>query len=94
MTAVFYKYDQDKRNQLKILSQNDQIQIIGIDQNYVQYLLGQTNGMYLSGGSAGTGVAYGDRNGFEMVFTVQESVPANVISGALATVFAGATISG
>jgi hypothetical protein len=94
LTAVFYKYDQDKRNQLKILSQNDQIQIIGIDQNDVQYLLGQTNGMYLSGGSAGTGTAYGDRNGFEMVFTGQESVPANVITGTLATVFAGASISG
>ena len=50
--------------------------------------------MYLSGGSAGTGVAYGDRNGFEFVFTGQEPVPANVISGALATVFAGASING
>jgi hypothetical protein len=94
LTAVFYKYDQDKRNQLKILSQNDQIQIIAIDQNDVQYYLGQTNGMYLSGGSAGTGTAYGDRNGFEMIFTGQEPVPASVISGTLATVFSGATIVG
>ena len=94
LTAVFYKYDQDKRNQLKILSQNDQIQIIAIDQNDVQYYLGQTNGMYLSGGSAGTGTAYGDRNGFELTFTGQEPVPASVISGTLASVFSGATING
>lgn len=94
LTAVFFKYDQDKRNQLKILSQNDQIQIIAVDQNDVQYYLGQTNGMYLSGGSAATGTAYGDRNGFEMVFTGQEPVPASVIEGALATVFSGATING
>jgi DNA-binding transcriptional regulator WhiA len=81
-------------NQLKILSQNDQIQIIAIDQNDVQYLLGQVNGMYLSGGSAATGTAFGDRNGFELIFTGQEQEPARVITGALSAVFTGATISG
>lgn len=94
LTVVFYKYDQDKRNQLKILSQNDELQIIAIDQNDTQYLLGQVNGMYLSGGSAATGTALGDRNGFELTFTGQEQTPANVIEGALATVFTGATING
>lgn len=94
LTAVFFKYDQDKRNQVKILSQNDQIQIIAIDQNDVQYYLGQVNGMYLSGGSAATGTALGDRNGFELTFTGQEQEPARVIQGALASVFAGATIVG
>jgi hypothetical protein len=94
LTAILFKYDQDKRNQLKILSQNDQIQIIAIDQNDVQYLLGQVNGMYLSGGSAATGTAFGDRNGFEMIFTGQEQEPARVISGALSAVFTGASING
>lgn len=94
LTAVFFKYDQDKRNQVKILSQNDAIQIIAIDQNDVQYYLGQVNGMYLSGGSAATGTALGDRNGFELTFTGQEQEPARVISGTLATVFTGATING
>ena len=94
LTAILYKYDQDKRNQLKVLSQNDNIQIIAIDQNDVQYYLGQVNGMYLSGGSAATGTAFGDRNGFEMIFTGQEHEPANVIDGALASVFTGAAIVG
>jgi YD repeat-containing protein len=94
LTAIMYKYDQDKRNKLKVLSQNDNIQIVAVDQNDVQYLLGQVNGMYLSGGSAATGTAFGDRNGFELIFTGQEHEPANVILGALATVFAGATIDG
>ena len=94
LTAILFKYDQDKRNQLKVLSQNDNIQIIAIDQNDVQYNLGQVNGMYLSGGSAATGTAFGDRNGFEMIFTGQEHEPANVIIGDLATVFAGASIDG
>jgi hypothetical protein len=94
LTAIFFKYDQDKRNQLKILGQNDQLQIIAVDQNDTQYYLGQVNGMYLSGGSAATGTAYGDRNGFEMIFTGQEPEPARVISGTLASVFSGATIVG
>lgn len=94
LTAVLYKYDQDKRNLLGTLGQNDQLQIIAIDQNDVQYYLGQVNGMYLSGGSAATGTAYGDRNGFELIFTGQEPAPARVIDGALATVFSGAAISG
>jgi len=80
LTAVLYKYSQDKRNQLLLLGQNDQIQIIAQDQNDVLYYLGQVNGMYLSGGSAATGTAYGDRNGFELIFTGQENDPANVVS--------------
>ena len=88
LTAVLYKYDQDKRNQLLVLGQNDQIQIVAVDQNDVNYYLGQVNGMYLSGGSAATGTAFGDRNGFELIFTGQEAAPANVVSGTLSTIFA------
>jgi len=84
LTAVLYKYDQDKRNQLLLLGQNDQIQIIAQDQNDTFYYLGQVNGMYLSGGSAASGTAFGDRNGFELIFTGQESQPANTINAASA----------
>jgi len=93
LTAVFYKYDQDKRNLLKLLSQNDAIQVIAVDQNDIQYYLGETNGMYLSGGSAGTGANFADRNGFEFIFMGNEPQPANVIDGVLATVFSGATFA-
>jgi len=88
LTAVLFKYDQDKRNQLLVLGQNDKIQIVAVDQNDVAYYLGQVNGMYLSGGSAATGTAFGDRNGFELIFTGQEAAPANVVSGTLSTIFA------
>lgn len=79
LTAVLYKYDQDKRNQLKVLGQNDNLQILVIDQNDVVYVMGQVNYSYLSGGSASTGLALGDRNGFEMIFTAQENEPARVL---------------
>ena len=88
LTAVLYKYSQDKRNQLLVLGQNDNIKIIAQDQNDTLYYLGQVNGMYLSGGSAATGTAFGDRNGFELIWTGQESAPANVISGTLSSILA------
>jgi hypothetical protein len=92
LTAVMFKYDQDKRNLLKILSQNDNIKIVAVDQNGTQYLLGQTNGMYLGTGDASTGTAFGDRNGYTFGFTGSEPVPANVIDGALGTVFSGIAV--
>jgi len=94
LKVVFYKYDQEKRDQVKILGQNDQLQIIAVDQLGVQYWLGQTNGLFLSAGALGTGTAYGDRNGMELTFKGQEQNPANVIVGDLATVFAGVPIVG
>ena len=93
LTIQLYKYDQDKRNQMKILGQNDNLQIIAIDQNDTQYLLGKVNYSYMSGGNASSGTALGDKNGFEFIFTAQEAEPAPVIVGALATVYSGATIS-
>jgi hypothetical protein len=80
LTAVLYKYDQEKRNQLLVLGQNDNIKIIAQDQNDVFYYLGQDNGLYLSGGSAATGVNFSERNGFEMIWTGQEHNPANTIA--------------
>jgi hypothetical protein len=80
LTAVLYRYSQEKRNQLLVLGQNDNIKIIAQDQNDVFYLLGEVNGMYLSGGAGATGTAFGDRNGFEMIFTGQEHTPANTIN--------------
>jgi hypothetical protein len=94
LTIVAYKYDQDKRNLLKLLGQNDELKIVAIDQNGVQVLLGQVNGMFLSGGDANSGTALADGNKFTFIFSGQEPEPARVIDGALATVFSGFTISG
>ena len=94
LVISLYKYDTEKRNKLKVLSQNDTLQIVAIDQNDVQYLLGQVNYSYLSAGDAVSGLALGDKNGFNLTFSAQEFEPARVIDGALATVFAGATIEG
>jgi hypothetical protein len=94
LEVVLFKYDQEKRDKMKVLAQNDNLQIVAVDQNDVQYLLGQVNKSYLSGGAATSGLALGDRNGFSLTFTAQEAEPARVIEGALASVFTGASIVG
>ena len=87
LTAILFKYDNAKKDILLELGLNDKLKVVAIDQNDTQYYLGQVNGMYLSGGSAATGTAFGDRNGFELILTGQEAQPASVVSGNLNTIF-------
>jgi hypothetical protein len=105
LNAVLYKYDQEKRNQLKVLGQNDNLQILVIDQNDTVYVMGQVNYSYLSGGDANTGLALADRNGMTLVFTAQENEPSRVLAAPsgysgttpealIAAVFSQSTIDG
>jgi hypothetical protein len=43
-------------------------------------LLGADNGLEVSAGTAGTGTAFGDRNGFEMTLSGMESNPLLLIA--------------
>jgi len=94
LEMVLFKYDADKRLIIENLSQKDNLQVIGIDQNGTQYMLGQVRGMYVSAGALTSGLALGDRNGMNFTLTGQEPVPSRVISGTLATVFSGASFVG
>ncbi len=105
LNAVFNKMDADKRNQLKLLGQNDTLQILVIDQNDNVYVMGQVNYSYLSGGDATTGLALADRNGVTLIFTAQESEPSRLLAAPsgytgttpealIAAVFTNSTISG
>ena len=88
LLITLYKYDYEKRNLLLLLAQNDELQIVAVDQNDTQYWLGAVNGMAIASGTATSGLALADRNGFEITFSGQEPEPSYVIDGTLATVFA------
>lgn len=85
LNIVLYKMDKDKRNLILLLAVNDFLQIIAEDNNGVLYFLGEVNGMSLSG-TAETGTALADRNGFALTFTGQEPQLASILSPDLATV--------
>jgi hypothetical protein len=48
-------------------------------------LVGRLEGADMTGGTISAGVAYGDLYGYTAVFTAQEQLPANFISGSTAT---------
>ena len=90
LTAVFHKLEQDKRNQIKLLSQSPDLKIVVEDQNGSQFLVGEVNGATLTAGSGSTGTAFGDRNGYELTFTAMEPAPMSELQGGLA----GITLTG
>lgn len=93
LNIVLYKYDATKRDLIYQMALNDDLQVIALDQNDTYYMLGEINGMSL-GGTATTGTALADRNGFELTFTGQEPAPSRVIDtdGTLVDVFTEATV--
>lgn len=81
LTTIFHKMQASLRNQVKLLSRNPDVKVIvetnnGADDGIGRYwLLGQNNGLTLANGSAATGTAFGDLNGYTLTFTGQEPVP-------------------
>lgn len=92
LNISLFKMDAEKRNMLLLLAVNEELQVIAVDGNGVQYMLGIVNYASLSG-SVSSGTALTDKNGFDLTFTTQEAELAPLISGDLATVFADATIA-
>ena len=93
-TAVFNKIDQDKRNQLKLLARNRGIVMFVQDNNdTIYYLGGDFDGGFLSAGSAETGTAFGDRNGYSVSITTYSDEPMTTLADTLANVITGITIN-
>jgi len=92
LVLSFYKYDQDKRNLVKLMAQDDNLKVVVVDQNDTAYYLGEVNGMYLSAGTAETGLAVGDKNGFSLTLTGQEPNLASTLTAPLGDVVSGITV--
>jgi hypothetical protein len=87
------------RNQVRVLAKNPDIKMVVETNNGSEdgvgtlFLLGQTRGLSLSGGTGATGTAFGDLNGYTLTFTGQEPEPASELSGSnLAGVLSGITV--
>ena len=93
-TCVFFKMQTATRNQVRVLAQNPNLAIIIETQNGSEtgaarwFLMGQINGSQLLSGTAQTGTAFSDLNGYNLVFSGNEPNPASEVSGS-ATSFTG-----
>jgi len=70
-TIIINKQNIAVRNEIILLSRNFLVAVIH-DQNDTYRLFGRVNGLRLESGSAATGTAWGDRNGYTLNFTGKE----------------------
>lgn len=73
------------RNEIMLLAKNN-VAIVAVDNNGKGWLYGRVFGLMLNAGTAATGTAWGDRNGYTLTFngTEKELAP-EVTTGVIAT---------
>lgn len=99
VNATFFKLQSATRNQVRVLAKNPDLKIIvetnngSVDGVGTFFYIGQENGAQLLSGTAQTGTAFGDLNGYSLTFTGQEPEPASELSGSnLTGVLTGITV--
>lgn len=85
LSVILNKLQANTRNEILLLAQNSLV-AIAEDRNGKYWLLGKDGGLDISGGTAASGVAAGDRSGYELTFSGQEAslapeVDADIIAG-------------
>lgn len=71
------KMESTKRNELKLVA-GANVTVVFLDNNGVYWLIGKTFGLQL-GGTAMSGTALADKNGYDLTFTGNEAEPAQEI---------------
>lgn len=92
LTIVLQKMSAEKRNQILLLAANRDLRIAFEDNNGITYIAGLSRGMVMSSGTAATGTAVADLNGYTLVFQSQEPASAGIVDGTLANAVSGITI--
>ena len=92
VVTYFNKLEQSKRNILKTLAQSQRLAICVEDNNGQFFYLGQTYGCYVGAGTSVSGLAMGDKNGYNITFSYLEPQPMNELSGSLASIATGITV--
>jgi len=75
LTMVFNKMSATKRNQILLMMEATSMVVVAKDNNGKYFSVGITRGAYATSGSAVSGVAYSDRNGYEIVISGMEPAP-------------------
>ena len=84
LSVVLNKLQANTRNEILLLAKNTLMAVVQ-DANDKYWLLGRYSGLDVTGGTAATGTAQGDRNGYTLTFTGGEKELApEVASGVIA----------
>ena len=83
LTMVFNKMDAAKRNQILLMAEATSMIVVFKDANGKYFSVGLERGAYMSAGSATSGTAYADRNGYEITISGMEASPSYEITGTI-----------
>jgi len=83
LTMILNKMEAAKRDQILLLSQNNEMVVVFKDNNDKYFSVGIQRGAYMTAGTSVSGVAYGDRNGYELTFSGMEEQPAFEVTGSI-----------
>jgi len=92
LTIQFPKIEAGVNDELKDLLKN-RLAITVRDTNDNFHVMGYEFGAEVTGGTIGTGTAKGDVNGYNLVFTAQEKVPAPFNANLITALPSGVTVS-
>lgn len=87
LSIVLNKLQANTRNEILLLAKNTLMAVVE-DANGKYWLLGRLNGIDVTGGTAATGVAQGDRNGYTLTFTGGEKELAPEVASAVISTLA------
>jgi hypothetical protein len=75
LTLILNKLEATKRNQILLMAEATSMVVVVKTNSGKYFSIGLERGAYLGSGSATTGVAYSDREGYELVITGMEEAP-------------------
>jgi hypothetical protein len=75
LVMVFNKMSAASRNEILLMAQNQDLIVAAKDNNGVFFSIGIERGAYMTAGTSVSGVAYADRNGYELTVTGMEKDP-------------------
>ena len=85
ITMVFNQMEAAKRNQILLMVQATTMVAIAEDGNGKYWSIGLEFGAYMSAGTATSGTAYADRNGYEITISGMEKTPSFEVDSAIVT---------
>jgi len=83
LTMVFNKMEASKRNEILLMAQATSMVVVFKDGNGKYFSVGIERGAYMSAGTATSGTAYADRNGYEITVSGLEASPSFEVTGTI-----------
>lgn len=83
LTMVFNKMSATKRNQILLMAEATNMIAVAKDGNGKYWSIGIERGAYMTTGTSVSGVAYADRNGYEITISGMEKSPMFEVTGSI-----------